>query len=205
MRHSSRFAAIGQADKVYDRWGIGVGLCDGLAGRVAALQADGENEVRTKRPRRSAVTTFFANPPPCLIGMEASNGAHFWAKAISELGHNVRLISPQFVTPFVKSNKNDRNDAEAICEAVGRPNMRFVPVKSAEQLAVQAVHRIRSRLVADRVRLVNQVRGLLGEHGIVVAKDIGNLRRALAKIVDDNEDRALNHLVRSLWESCGKN
>ena len=83
--------------------------------------------------------------------MEASNGAHFWAKALSELGHDVQLISPQFVAPYVKSNKNDRNDAEAICEAVSRPSMRFVPVKSAEQLAVQAVHRIRSRLVADRV------------------------------------------------------
>jgi transposase len=130
--------------------------------------------------------------------MEASNGAHFWAKALSELGHDVRLISPQFVAPYVKSNKNDRNDAEAICEAVSRPSMRFVPVKSAEQLAVQAVHRIRSRLVADRVRLVNQVRGLLGEHGIVVAKDIGNLRRALARIAGDDEDCALHDLVRSL-------
>ena len=130
--------------------------------------------------------------------MEASNGAHFWAKSLSDLGHDVRLISPQFVTPYVNSNKNDRNDAEAIREAVGRPNMRFVPVKSAEQLAVQAVHRIRSRLVADRVRLVNQVRGLLGEHGIVVAKDTGNLRRALARIVGDSEDHALHDLVRSL-------
>jgi transposase len=148
--------------------------------------------------RRDAVTMSFANLPPCLVGMEASNGAHFWAKGLSDLGHDVRLISPQFVTPYVKSNKNDRNDAEAICEAVGRPNMRFVPVKSAEQLAVQAVHRIRSRLVADRVRLVNQVRGLLGEHGIVVAKDIGNLRRALARIVGDDEDRTLNPLVRAL-------
>ena len=113
-------------------------------------------------------------------------------------GHDVRLISPQFVAPYVKSNKNDQNDAEAICEAVGRPNMRFVPIKSAEQLAVQAVHRIRSRLVADRVRLVNQIRGLLGEHGIVVAKDIGNLRRALAGIVGGNEDRTLNPMVRAL-------
>jgi Transposase len=106
--------------------------------------------------------SVFANLPACLVRMEASNGAHFWGKALSDLGHDVRLISPQFVAPYVKSNKNDRNDSEAICEAVGRPNMRFVPVKSAEQLAVQAVHRIRSRLVADRVRLVNQVRGLLG-------------------------------------------
>src|SRR5271163_752298 len=148
--------------------------------------------------RRGAVMSFFANLPPCLVGMEASNGAHFWAKVISELGHDLRLISPQFVTPYVKSNKNDQNDAEAICEAVSRPSMRFVPVKSAEQLAVQALHRIRSRLVADRVRLVNQVRGFLAEHGIVVPKDIGNLRRALARIVGDNEDRALDPLVRAL-------
>ena len=164
---------------------------------VHGVDACGKTVVR-KTLRRHAVSAFFANLPPCLVGMEASNGAHFWAKAISELGHHVRLISPQFVTPYVKSNKNDRNDAEAICEAVGRPNMRFVPIKSAEQLAVQAVHRIRSRLVADRVRLVNQVRGILAEHGIVVPKDIGNLRRALARIVGDNEDRALDPLVRAL-------
>ena len=171
---------------------------------IYCVDAHGRTVLR-KTLGRHAVLPFFANLPTCLVGMEASNGAHFWAKAISELGHDVRLISPQFVTPYVqfvtpyvKSNKNDRNDAEAICEAVGRPNMRFVPVKSAEQLAVQAVHRIRSRLVADRVRLVNQVRGLLAEHGIVVAKDIANLRRALARIVDDNEDRTLNPLVRGL-------
>ena len=164
---------------------------------IYCVDAHGKTVIR-KTLRRHAVLPFFANLPTCLVGMEASNGAHFWAKAISELGHDVRLISPQFVTPYVKSNKNDRNDAEAICEAVGRPNMRFVPVKSAEQLAVQAVHRIRSRLVADRVRLVNQVRGLLGEQGIVVAKDIGNLRRALAKIVGADECRALNPLGRAL-------
>ena len=163
---------------------------------IHGVDAHGKTVVR-KTLRRHAVSAFFANLPPCLVGMEASNGAHFWAKTLLDLGHDVRLISPQFVTPYVKSNKNDRNDAEAICEAVGRPNMRFVPVKSAEQLAVQAVHRIRTRLVADRVRLVNQVRGLLGEHGIVVAKDIGNLRRALAGL-GDNEDRALNPMIRAL-------
>jgi len=175
---------------------IGLDLAK-YAFEIHGVDARGKTVVR-KTLRRHAVSAFFANLPPCLVGMEASNGAHFWAKAISDLGHDVRLISPQFVTPYVKSNKNDRNDAEAICEAVGRPNMRFVPVKSAEQLAVQAVHRIRSRVVADRVRLVNQVRGLLGEHGIVVAKDIGNLRRALARIGGDDEDRGLNALVRAL-------
>ena len=118
---------------------------------IHGVDAHGKTVLR-KTVRRHAVSAFFANMPPCLVGMEASNGAHFWAKTLLDLGHDVRLISPQFVTPYVKSNKNDRNDAEAICEAVGRPNMRFVPVKSAEQLAVQAVHRIPTRLVADRVR-----------------------------------------------------
>jgi transposase len=150
-----------------------------------------------KTLRREAVSSFFANIPPCLVGMEASNGAHYWAKVLSEFGHDVRLISPQFVTPYVKSNKNDQNDAEAICEAVGRPSMRFVPVKSAEQLAVQALHRIRSRLVADRTRLTNQIRGLLGEHGIVIAKNIAKLRQAVAGIIGDSNDN-LPHLVRAL-------
>ena len=151
-----------------------------------------------KTLRRNAVAHFFANLPPCLVGMEASNGAHYWTKVLTEFGHQVRLISPQFVTPYVKSNKNDRNDAEAICEAVGRPSMRFVPPKSVDQLAVQAVHRIRRRLVADRVRLVNQIRGLLSEHGIVIARDITQLRRGLANIVGSSDD-SLSDLVRS----CG--
>ena len=95
---------------------------------------DGQgNVVIRKTLRRGSVSTFFANLPPCLVGMEASNGAHYWARVLTELGHKVRLISPQFVAPYVKTNKNDRNDAEAICEAVGRPTMRFVPPKSPEQ------------------------------------------------------------------------
>ena len=150
-----------------------------------------------KTLRRNAVAHFFANLPPCLVGMEASNGAHYWTRVLTEFGHQVRLISPQFVTPYVKSNKNDRNDAEAICEAVGRPSMRFVPPKSVDQLAVQAVHRIHRRLVADRIRLVNQIRGLLSEHGIVIARDITQLRRGLANIVGSSDD-GLSGLVRSL-------
>lgn len=149
-----------------------------------------------KRLRRGAVARFFANIPACLVGMEASNGAHYWARVLTEFGHQVRLISPQFVTPYVKSNKNDRNDAAAICDAVGRPSMRFVPQKSTDQLAVQAVHRIRRRLVADWVGLVNQIRGLLSEHGIVIARDISQLRRRLADIVGSCDDR-LSGLVRS--------
>jgi transposase len=150
-----------------------------------------------KTLRRDTIAHFFANLPPCLVGLEALKGAHYWARVLTEFGHQVRLISPQFVTPYVKSNKNDRNDAEAICEAVGRPSMRFVPPKSVDQLAVQAVHRIRRRLVANRVRLLNQIRGLLSEHGIVIARDITQLRRGLANIVGSSDD-GLSDLVRSL-------
>ena len=126
--------------------------------------------------------------------------AHYWARMLTELGHQIRLVSPQFVTPYVKSNKNDRNDAEAICEAVGRPSMRFVPRKSTDELAVQAVPRIRRRLVADRVRLVNEIRGLLSEHGIVIARDIAQLRRGLAVIVGNIND-GLSEMVRSLMRA----
>jgi transposase len=153
--------------------------------------------VLRKTLRRDGVSSFFANLPRCLIGVEASNGAHYWARVLSGLGHEVRLISPQFVTPYVKSNKSDRNDAEAICEAVGRPTMRFVPTKSVDQLAVQAVHRIRSRLVSSRTRLVNQIRGVLAEHGIVIARNIAKLRRSLADIAGSNELN-LSDLVRAL-------
>jgi len=156
-----------------------------------------EEVVLRKTLRREAVPQFFAELSPCVVGMEACCGAHYWAKVLSDLGHEVRLISPQFVKPYVKSNKNDRNDAEAICEAVGRPSMRFVPPKSAEQLEIQAVHRIRQRLVANRTRLVNQVRGLLAEHGVVVGRDISRLRHALGRIVD-GEGGALSQMLRDM-------
>ena len=159
---------------------------------------DAQDEVVLRKTlRREAVAQFFADLQPCVIGMEACCGAHYWAMVFTDLGHEVRLISPQFVKPYVKSNKNDRNDAEAICEAIGRPSMRFVPPKSAEQLEIQAVHRIRQRLVASRARLVNQVRGLLAEHGVVVARDITRLRRALGRIVDGG-DGGLSQMFRGM-------
>src|SRR5947209_6550402 len=169
---------------------------------VHGVDSHGKVALR-KTLRRDGVAHFFANLPRCLVGMEASNGAHYWARVLTDLGHEVRLISPQFVTPYVKSNKNDRNDAEAICEAVGRPSMRFVPPKSTDQLAIQAIHRIRRRLIADRVRLVNQIRGLLSEHGIVIARDISQLRRRLAVIVGDDND-GLSEMVRSLMRELQK-
>ena len=150
---------------------------------VHAVDHD-EKVVLRKTLRRDAVAQFFAELEPFVVGMEACCGSHYWARILTDLGHEVRLISPQFVKPYVKSNKNDRNDAEAICEAVGRPPMRFVPPKSPEQLEIQAVHRIRQRVVANRTRLVNQIRGLLGEHGVVVPRDINRIRSTLGEIAD---------------------
>lgn len=106
--------------------------------------------VLRKQLKRSQVTAFFANLPACLIGMEACGSAHHWARELERLGHTVRLMAPQFVKPYVKTNKNDAADAEAICEAVARPNMRFVPVKNLEQQAVLSLHRVRQGFVKAR-------------------------------------------------------
>ncbi|MHA6327291.1 IS110 family RNA-guided transposase [Roseivivax sp. CAU 1753] len=162
-----------------------------------------DKAILRKTLRRDAVPQFFAELPPCVVGMEACSGSHYWAKVFAGLGHEVRLISPQFVTPYVKSNKNDRNDAEAICEAIGRPSMRFVPPKSSEQLEIQAVHRIRQRLVSDRKGLVNQIRGLLAEHGVVVARDISRLRHALGQIAD-GADKNLGDIILELVRDVRK-
>jgi transposase len=153
--------------------------------------------VLRKRLSRGKLLEFLANLPPCLIGMEACGGAHYWAREIGKLGHEVRLISPHFVKPYLKTNKNDYNDAEAVCEAVGRGNMRFVPVKTKEQQDIQAIHRIREQLIKSRTAQVNQIRGLLGEYGIVIAKGLGELRRRLLGILEDAEN-GLTHRTRRL-------
>jgi transposase len=113
-----------------------------------------------KQLKRGQVAAFFANFPPCLIGMEACASAHFWARKLTELGHTVKMMAPQFVKPYIKSNKNDAADAEAICEAVGRPSMRFVAVKTAEQQALLGLHRARQGFVAARTAQASQIRGL---------------------------------------------
>ncbi len=123
---------------------------------------DGHGKVALRKQlKRAQVLAFFANLPPCLVGLEACAGAHYWARELIKLGHDARLISPQFVKPYVKSNKNDANDAEAICEAVSRPSMRFVPLKSIEQQDIQMLHRVRSGLVKERTAHANRLRGLL--------------------------------------------
>jgi len=141
--------------------------------------------VLRKQLTRKQVLPFLARLEPCLVGMEACGGAHYWAREIAKLGHAARLMSPHFVKPYRKSQKNDGNDAEAICEAAGRRSMRFVPVKSGSQQDVQALHRIRFQLIKWRTALANEIRGLLGEYGIVVARGIAPLRRELSRLLDD--------------------
>lgn len=142
-----------------------------------------------KQLKRSQMTTFFANLPPCLIGMEACASAHFWASTLMSLGHTVKLMAPQFVKPYVKTNKHDAADAEAICEAVTRPNMRFVPIKSPEQQAVLALHRSRQGFIKQRTAQANQIRGLLAEFGIVIPLGIHQLLRRLPELLEDADNQ----------------
>jgi transposase len=149
--------------------------------QIHGVDAHGK-AVLKKTLARGEMLAFFANLPACLIGIEACAGSHYWARELIKLGHDARLMAAQFVTPYRKSGKNDANDAEAICEAVGRPHMRFVPVKSEEAQAVLTVHRARALTISERTALVNQVRGLLGEFGIVAGAGIAQARKLLAAI-----------------------
>jgi transposase len=141
--------------------------------------------VLSKVLRRAHMMKFFAQMPPCLIGMEACGGAHFWARKLTELGYTVKLMAPQFVKAYVKTNKNDARDAEAICEAVGRANMRFVAIKTPEQQALLALHRARQGFVRARTAQGNQIRGLMAELGCAIPKDRGQVHSQVADILED--------------------
>ena len=179
----------------------------GLDLAKAVFQVHGVDErgkaVLRKQLKRKDVLMFFANLKPCLIGMEACGSAHYWARKLSELGHTVRLMAPQFVRPYVKTNKSDRNDAEAICEAVTRPSMRFVPVKTAEQQALLGLHRARQGLVKSRTAQANQIRGLLAEFGIVIAKGLGHIAKRLPQVLEDGEN-GLPGMMRQLIRRLGE-
>lgn len=170
------------------------------------MQVHGVDErgkvVLRRQLRRNQVLPFFANIPPCLIGMEACGSAHHWARKLEELGHNVKLMAPQFVKPYVKTNKNDIADAEAICEAVNRPTMRFVPIKNSEQQAVLSLHRARQGFVRARTAQANQIRGLLAEYGLVIPQGICNITKRLPAILEDG-DRDLPGLFRQLLQRLG--
>ncbi len=137
--------------------------------------------------RRKQLLGYFAQLPPCLVGMEACATSHYWARELARLGHEVKLMAPGFVRPYVKSNKNDQRDAEAICEAVQRPGMRFVAIKTPEQQAVSHLHRSRQLLVKERVSISNHIRGLLAEFGIVMAVGVKSFERQVSLLLDDEQ------------------
>lgn len=162
-----------------------------LAKNVFAVHAVGKSGVvKLIRPevRRAKLMELVASWPPCLIGMETCSGAHYWAREFEKLGHTVRLMAPKFVAPYRMSGnrgKNDANDAQAICEAVSRPNMRFVPVKSLEQQAELFVHRARQGFIEERTALINRMRGLLSELGIVLPQKAAAMRRGVHEALED--------------------
>jgi transposase len=150
---------------------------------VHGVDADGAVTVR-RTISRAKLGELVARLPPCLIGMEACSGAHEWARRFSEAGHTVKLMAPKFVMPYRKSGKNDGNDAEAICEAVSRPNMRFVPVKSVQQQCELSLHRVRQGFVEERTATLNRIRGLIAEFGYVVPNGVEQLRRQVRDVID---------------------
>lgn len=168
--------------------------------QVHAINADGEVLVR-RQLRRAEVLRFFSSLPPCLVGMEACASAHHWGRELLALGHDVRLMPPAYVKPYVKRGKTDAADAEAICEAVTRPTMRFVAVKSVEQQAVLMLHKTRDLLVRQRTALINALRAHLSEYGIVTGKGPGGVT-ALMKHLHKGQEKLPTH-ARSALHTIG--
>ena len=156
---------------------------------VQVCGQDARGQVQLARKMKpKALRAYLCKLPPCRVAMEACGRSHHWARTLQGYGHEVRLIAPQFVKPFVKTNKSDRADAEAICEAVQRPSMRYVGIKTVAQQDLQALHRIRSLAVGQRTAQVNQIRGLLAEYGIEIAQGRHQVRKALPGILEDAEN-----------------
>ena len=151
-----------------------------------------------KKLKRNELLAFFANYPASIIGMEACSGAHHWARELAKLGHEVILLNARYVKSFVVGNKNDFNDAAAIYDAVTRPNKRVVAIKTVAQQDIQLIHRLRQELVDQRTALVNQIRGLLSERGIVINQGITQVRQQLPFILEDAEN-CLTALSRELF------
>lgn len=176
---------------------------------VYGVDERGKCQLR-RHMRRAEVLPFFAQLSPCLVGMEAGSGAHYWARELIALGHDARIIDARLVAPYRsqgRTGKNDSNDAAAICEAVGRPQMRFVPIKDVDQQAILIVHRVRKGRVEEQNRVANQLRGLLAEFGIVLPRGLKRLKREWLKVRQHHADRVpglawaeLDTLYRRLTE-----
>lgn len=180
---------------------VGIDLAKSVF-QVHAIDQHGKVVLR-KQLKRGQMAAFFTALPACLIGMEACGSAHYWARKLQTMGHTVKLMAPQFVKPYVKTNKHDAADAEAICEAVRRPSMRFVPVKNVEQQAVLALHRVRQGWIKARTAQANQIRGLLSEFGLIVPQGIGHITSRVPAILDEAKDElpgAFHELVLRLLE-----
>jgi transposase len=160
-----------------------------------------EQVVLRKRLGRKQMVEFFAKLPPTVVGMEACGASHYWARQLAKLGHTMRLIAPQHVKPYIKRNKNDGRDAEGLCEAMSRPTMRFVPVKTAEQQAALMLAGVRERLVARRTQLSNTIRGYAAEFGITAAKGLDKIEPLLAQIA---QDESVPTIARDLFAMQGR-
>lgn len=181
---------------------IGLDLAKSIF-QVHAVDAAGKVIVR-KALRRSQVLAFFARLEPCLVGMEACGTSHHWARALMRLGHEVRLMPPAYVKPYVKRGKTDANDAEAICEAATRPTMRFVPVKSPERQAALALHRVRDLLIKQRTQLVNMIRSQLAEFGIETARGVHHALDLASRIAMGDAPEVPALAVRVLMSLAGQ-
>jgi transposase len=174
---------------------VGIDLAKNVF-RVHGVDGQGKT-ILQRELRRRQVVPFMRQLQPCFVGMEACGGAHYWAREIAKLGHEVRLMSPQFVRPYVETNKNDARDAEAICEAVGRPSMRFVAIKSQAQQDMMALHRVRSLLIRERTALMNEMRGLLAECGVIAPLGPNALRQLVASVMTE-ADELISGLLREV-------
>ena len=182
---------------------IGVDLAKNVF-QVHGVDGNEQPVWRRRLSRKSWLKVLLETVDPgCVIGMEACSSAHHWARQLQAQGFTVKLIAPQFVKPYLKSNKNDANDAEAVCEAMSRPSMHFVAVKSVGQQDIQAVHRIRSELISQRTAKANQIRGLASEYGLVAPQELRRLCRAIPDWLEDPENglsERFRWLLNGLWD-----
>ena len=186
---------------------IGIDLAKNVF-QLHGTDRHGKTLLKRRLPRSKWLKVLLeVSTPDCEIGMEACGGAHHWARVLQSHGYTVKLLPPQFVKPYVKSNKNDANDAEAICEAMSRPGMRFVTVKTAEQQDIQAIHRVRAGMMSERTALANRIRGLVAEYGLVAPQALCALKRAIPDWLEDAQNglsARFRMMLNELWEELNR-